>query len=183
MSHLVKCRICKQKFDTDATTEWIMPSTNYYYHLKCYQDFGKKTKDIYAELEDDLWFQACWDFLRKDLKVNLNFQKVKSQWDNFLKKKMTAKGIFFCLKYFYDVQKGAVDRAEGGIGIVPYIYTQSCEYWAQREQREVGICQKIEDQIRANFDREKIQVTQKKHGRKAITIDFDAIEQEGCDDY
>ena len=42
MAHIVTCRICKAKIDTDSSTNWVMPSKNYYYHKTCYDDFGKK---------------------------------------------------------------------------------------------------------------------------------------------
>jgi len=176
--HIVKCRICKEQFDTDKEKDWVMPSTNWYYHLKCYENFGRKAKSIEAEMDDELWFQASWDFLMKDQKIVVDFLKMKSQWDNFLKKKMTAKGIYFCLRYFYDVKKGDKDKSEGGIGIIPYIYTEGCEYWARLEQREVGICQKIEEQLKQRFARDVQSVQRSKRLRQVKAFNFDEIEEE-----
>ena len=39
MAHIVHCRVCKQKIDIDSSHNWIMPSTNWYYHSKCYEDW------------------------------------------------------------------------------------------------------------------------------------------------
>lgn len=175
--HIVQCRICKEKMDIDEYKDWIMPSTNWYYHIKCYEDFGKKKKDLDAALDDDLWFQAAWDFLTKDQKIAVNFLKMKSQWDTFLKKKMTSKGIYFCLRYFYEAQEGDRSKAEGGIGIVPYIYDDSCEYWARLDQREVGICQKIEEQLKQRFNRTEVRL-KRTSTKKAKLINFDDIEKE-----
>ena len=50
--HIVKCRICGQEFDTNTLTEgedWIMPSKNWYYHVKCYTDW--KVADSLRKLE------------------------------------------------------------------------------------------------------------------------------------
>lgn len=181
--HIVQCRICKEKMDIDEYKDWVMPSTNWYYHLKCYEDFGRKSKSIEAEMDDELWFQASWDFLMKDQKIVIDFIKMKSQWDSFLKKKMTAKGMYFCLRYFYEVKKGDKDKSEGGIGIIPYIYTEGCEYWARLDQREVGICQKIEEQLRQRLNRPSEFVQKTKRQKVAKQINFDDIEkgeQNGC---
>ena len=36
----------------------------------------------------------------------IDYKKTKSQWKNFLKQNKTAKGIYFAIRYFYDVLKG-----------------------------------------------------------------------------
>lgn len=152
MAHIVTCRICKAKIDTDKTDDWIMPTKNYYYHKTCYEDFGRKKGaikegDINIELDDEMWFSAVYDYLKKDLKIVPNFTKLSSQWKNYLKKGMTAKGIYFTLRYFYEIQKGDTSKSEEGIGIVPYIYDEGTCYWGERNQRDKGICDRIEKQI------------------------------------
>lgn len=44
---------------------------------------------------------------------------------------MTYKGIYLSLKYWYDVKKNGIERSNGGIGIVPYIYKEASAYWKQ----------------------------------------------------
>lgn len=44
-------------------------------------------------------------FYEKELKTDLNAAKTSSQWKSFIKKGMTPKGIYFALRYFYDIQK------------------------------------------------------------------------------
>ena len=36
------CRICKVEIDKE-NDDWIMPSKNYYYHRKCYEDWKQST--------------------------------------------------------------------------------------------------------------------------------------------
>lgn len=174
MTHIVMCRICKEKFDS-LTNEYVMPSKNYYYHKKCWEDFGKKATNIEAEVDDQLWIDSAWRLLHKDLRLTLDFFKFKGQWDSFLKKKMTSKGIYFALRYFYNVKKGDGDRAEGGIGIVPYIYDESCKYWIERNKVETDLIKKIEDQVRQAENREHI-IVFKKQREKKPTIDLSKIE-------
>ena len=85
---------------------------------------------------------------------------------SFLKQNKTAKGIYFAIRYFYDVQKGDKDKSLGGIGIVSSIYDDSRAYWYNREERESGICARIEEQMRQQIEQKKIVVKQAK--RKSI---------------
>ena len=177
--HLVKCRVCKTVFDTnDPTISWIMASKNFYYHSQCYEDFARKKRassnDIHAEVDNSLWFESMYDYLRKDLKMSLNMGKTKSQWENFLKKGYTAKGIYFCIRYFYDVLHG--DPAKGdGIGIVSCIYQEGCQYWVDREQHDAGICARIEAQMRHAQEQKQVVIKQKVQPKKKASIDLSNI--------
>jgi hypothetical protein len=150
---LVHCRICKAAIDRDNQTDWVEPSAKWFYHISCYEDFANKKGrilegDISVEVEDDIWKSAVYDYLRRDLKMSVNYTKFCSQWANFLKKGMTAKGIYFSLRYFYEIENGDPKKSEGGIGIVKEIYTQATNYWGERNQRDKGICARIEAQIK-----------------------------------
>ena len=177
MAHEVLCRICKEKFDT-TTTDYVMPSKNWYYHRKCYEDFGKKSVNIESEVEDRLWFDASWRILHKDLRLDINYLKFQSQWKNFIQKKMTPKGIYFALRYFYIVKKGDGERAEGGIGIVPYIYEDSCKYWIERNRIEANIVKKIEDQVRQAESREKVVIIKPRKKHTKNNSDLKKVEME-----
>jgi hypothetical protein len=177
--HIVKCRVCGQQFDTnDPTVQWVMPSKNFYYHSQCYEDYAKKKtaicNDIHADVDNTLWFDALYDYLKKDLKVNLNMMKMKSQWENFLKKGYTAKGIFFCMKYFYDVLHNDPNKSDG-IGIISFIYQEGCQYWVDREQHDAGICARIEAQIARAQEQKQVVIRQKQKKKTKPTIDLSVI--------
>ena len=168
---LVKCRICKQQFNRlDPNliegVDYIKPSERMYYHKKCYDEYQNSKLDVHADMTDELWFKAAWDFLRRDLKYDFNFVKVRRQWESFLKNKMTAKGMYFALKYFYEIKKNDVAKSENGIGIIPHIYEDSRDYWTEREHRERGIVAAIEQQIKEAQSQNIINVRVKKVKRK-----------------
>lgn len=180
---IVQCRICKEKFDRlDKSLiegiDYVKPSNRMYYHKKCYDEYQESKRDIHATMGDDVWFNAMWEFLTKELKYSFNFVKVKNQWNNFLKNKMTAKGIYFAIKYFYDVKKNDASKSENGIGIIPHIYADSREYWEERERREAGICAAIEQQILEASKQKTVMVKIEKPKRKVFnpTDRFAAIE-------
>ena len=166
----VHCRICKACIDRENQNDWVEPSPRWFYHISCYEDFAnKKGKimegDIGAEVDDDIWKAAVYDYLRRDLKMSLNYVKFTSQWNNFLKKNMTAKGIYFTLRYFYEVAKGDPSKSENGIGIVPHIYAEGTSYWGERNQRDKGICNRIEEQIRQASEQKTIVIHREKQNR------------------
>lgn len=179
---LVHCRICGGDIDRQAqpeNVEWIMPQEKWYYHTSCYLDFAKKRGairegDITIEVDDDLWKGAVYDYLKKDIKISLNFNKFQSQWNNFLKKGMTAKGIYFTLRYFYEIAKGDPKKSENGIGIVPHVYGEGTSYWGERNQRDKGICERIEQQIKSAAAQPNIIIYQKEPTKKIIN-NFDLI--------
>ena len=79
---LVHCRRCHIEIDRDNQTDWVMPSKGWYYHTSCYEDFVKKKGnikegDISIEVDDDLWKSAVYDYLRRDLKMSVNYVKFK----------------------------------------------------------------------------------------------------------
>jgi hypothetical protein len=91
---------------------------------------------------------------------------------------MTAKGIYFSLRYFYEIAKGDPSKSENGIGIVPHIYNEAVTYWGERNQRDKGILEKIEAQIKASQDRvvTKIVRKEKATGPKIKVYSFEDIE-------
>lgn len=162
---IVHCRICKLDIDRNIEIEdvdWVMPSKNWFYHKKCYDDWAIKKNDVHSKADEELWFSALWDYLTKDMKIGLDYTKVKSQWDNFIKKGKTPKGMYFSIRYFYEVKNGDPAKSENGIGIVPYIYQEGCKYWVDKEAKDKGICARIEEQIKKSKEREKIKIKQDK---------------------
>lgn len=169
---MVQCRICKERFnrlDPELTegVDWIQPSNRIYYHKKCYDEYQNSRLDVHANMKDEVWFDASWEFLRKDLKYSFNYVKVRKQWESFLKNKMTAKGIYFALKYHYEIKKGDVTKSENGIGIVPHIYEDSREYWVDRENKNIGLIEAIEKQIIESSKQNVVKVNLKQ--KKKIT--------------
>lgn len=158
--HEVQCRICKQYFDANALKEnvdWIQPSRGWYYHVQCYKDW--KVADSHT---DEEWVELIYDFLARDLKVSYDWFVCEAQRKKFIKDNtFTNKGIYFTLKYFYEVKKGDVSKMNGGIGIIPYVYKEATQYWTELELRRRGTISEIEQQIRERALREVIPVVKK----------------------
>lgn len=190
---LVHCRVCKKEIDRDATEEgkdWIQPVKNWYYHPDCYENFAKKKQDIrndiHADVDNSIWFDALYDYLLKDLKMSLNMQKVVSQWQHWLKSGYTAKGIYFTMRYFFEIAKGDTTKSDG-IGIVKFLYQDACQYWVDRENEGSEIFRKIEAQVHYANNQKVVNVVKKvpkkdKDKDKYKIIDFTKIHEMGDDE-
>ena len=180
MAHVVHCRSCGGAFDRYLTIEgeyWVKPSTNQYYHKTCYDQWAKRQGNLEAKMSDAEWFEALKYYLNHIIKAPLDWKKMTSQWNNFLKQKKTAKGIYFTMRYFYDVQNGDKEKSQGGIGIVSMIYQDSFSYWESRFRRDATIIEKIERQAREQM-MHKVQLVpqNKKVDKKKKAISLEDIE-------
>lgn len=179
--HMVMCRCCRQRFDIGTDPDgntWIMPSKNFYYHKNCYNDWLNKKDDIHAMAEDAMWFDCLKEYLARDLKMGINYEKLTSQWKNLLKQGKTAKGIYFTIRYFYDIKKNDPQKSDG-IGIVSFIYEEGCTYWKNREEHDRGLIARLTEQTKQAATRQKETVvrTQKKKINKTIDLaDIAAME-------
>lgn len=181
--HLVLCRVCKERFDiNDPANEWVKPKTNLYYHKKCYEVWVSGKADIHKTTSDEEWFVYLKDYLANDVRATLNFAKLTKQWKSFLKKDFTAKGIYFAMRYFFEVQKADPTKTDG-IGIIPYIYKDAAAYWVQRERHETGICAQIEAQLKERNEQETVRINIARTPKKKKTGKYDFSQLEGLDDF
>lgn len=162
--HLVMCRECKQRFDAKKSEEgtiWIMPSKNWYYHIKCYDlwvENRKKGKDILSQETDEEYQKEIYDYLARCLKVPFDGGVVGSQIKTMKKKGRTVKGILFALIYYYEIKGNSWNPNYEGIWIAELVYDESRRYWAERIEKQSNILTKIEEQLKALREAPKISI-------------------------
>lgn len=168
--HFIMCRYCGEHFDANSLEkgkDWIMPSRNYYYHTSCYQKFRdiNNKKGTKKEVDEE-WHRLIYDYIKHDLKRSYDYFLCEAQLKNYIEKDKigTYKGIFFALKYFYEVKNGEWDKGNGGLGIIPYVYKDSVQYWVEMEEKKKGTIAAIEQQIRERANQRTI--TQKRAAPK-----------------
>ncbi len=177
---LVECRICKKKIDRNIEIEgidWCKPTEKRYYHVSCYKEWVSKD-DVNTIATPGLYYEATIEYLTRELKIPINWPKFENQWARYLKQQKSAKGIYCALRYFYDIKHGDFHKAEGGIGIVSYIYNDSCEYWCKRAEVEKDINEKILEQVKMLAGRNKVVVNRTKKKKKKGIIGLKAVELE-----
>lgn len=124
MSHIVTCIYCHQKFDRDKEPYKQIEGRRYA-HAEC----ATKQNEIMAikRLQD-------LEKLENYIKVLFNEEEIseknKRQIDLYItKKNYTYSGILKTLIYFFDIKKNPISKANGGIGIVPYVYEEAKQFY------------------------------------------------------
>ena len=122
--HMVKCSICGQTFDANAEPYVKTHSDRRYAHERCAlsqeEQKTQEEKDRY-ELEE---------YIKQLLNISCLTPRIRKQIKSFLEEyKYTYSGIRKALVYFYEVKGNPVEKANGGIGIVPFTYNQAYRYY------------------------------------------------------
>jgi len=141
MRQNVHCRICKKEINRDLEKEgvdWIMRSEGWYYHKSCWETYAKQS----IPKTDEEWFDLLFYIITNDLHSSYNYFQIKSQCEKMKAEGKTMKGIYFTTYWYFVLQKKEY-KPEYGLGIIPYVYDQSIEYWAEREKKEKGILAEI----------------------------------------
>jgi hypothetical protein len=121
--HLVKCAICNEVFDTNIT-DFVKVNSRRYAHASCALGAeGKKSQEQKDKEQLELYIKELFGIktftpkIRKQLNVYIN------------EKHYTYSGIYKTLKYFFEVKKNPIEKANGGIGIVDFVYQEAFLYW------------------------------------------------------
>lgn len=70
-----------------------------------------------------------------------------TQMAKFKSQGMTYQGQLLTLKYFFEVKKNSIKKANGSIGIIPWAYSEAAEYYAKLEQKQNSIAMAIKEQL------------------------------------
>ena len=133
-AHYVICSVCGKRFDRDKE-QAVKTGARRYAHYDCCPDGElvpmpqptekKTTKKV---VDEDL--VKLMDYIQKLLGKNYNHARVNQQIKKFREEyKYSYSGILKSLVYFYDVKGNAIEKANGGIGIVPFVYQDAFNYY------------------------------------------------------
>lgn len=133
IAHYVICPYCQERFDRDKV-DYIQIGRRYA-HTSCHENHQKELSGI----EKDKI--ALENYIKKLLGIEIITPKVKRQIQEYLEKyNYTYSGILKALIYFYEVKGNDTSKANGGIGIVGYIYQEAWNYyyalWLANTQNE-----------------------------------------------
>lgn len=132
--HLVKCFYCGATFDA-SKEPFVMARANRYAHKECAE------KHQATLTEEEKAKKALEDYIKQLLNISSLTPKIKKQIEKFVKEEnYSYSGIHRSLIYFYEIKKNSVDKANGGIGIVPYVYQEAYNYyyniWVAQQSNE-----------------------------------------------
>ena len=121
---MVKCLYCGETFDA-SIIPFVKPNDRRYAHKKCAQTAEEnKTQE-----EKDR--ETLEKYIKQLLHINSITPKIKRQIQDYTSNKYnySYSGIYKTLKYFYEIEGNSTEKANGGIGIVPYVYDRAHNYW------------------------------------------------------
>ena len=124
--HMVTCTVCNNKFDRDKVAA-VRISARRYAHLRCKPD-GEKVPLPEEQIDEDL--QKLEEYIKVLLNEEYVNARVRKQIKDFKEEYgFTYSGMLKSLIYFYEVKGNSKEKANGGIGIVPFIYSQAKQYY------------------------------------------------------
>ena len=126
MAHNVKCVICNKTFDRDKI-QAVKVSARRYAHHSCKPD-GELVPLVVKAEDPDL--TALKEYAKTLLGDTYVTERVNKQIKDFKEQyNYTYSGMLKSLIYFYEVKGNSKDKANGGIGIIPYIYKDAFNYY------------------------------------------------------
>ena len=141
MSHFVTCVYCKQKFDRDRLP-FIQVSARRYAHQECsLTEDEKKNKEEQDKIDLENYIMSLFKTDYIDAKIRKQIKQYKEEYN------YTYSGIRKALIYFFEIKGNSIEKANGGIGIVPYVYQQAYNYYLALWQAQ----QKNQDKIIVDY--------------------------------
>ena len=121
-AHYVICYYCKQKFNRDKES-FVQVSARRYAHQKCAEEHENSISEEEKELA------KLYEYIKNLLGEDYNAARVTKQIKDYQKDGMSYSGILKTLIYFYEVKGNSKEKANGGIGIVPFVYQDAYNYY------------------------------------------------------
>lgn len=131
MAHKVICFYCRQQFDRDKEpTKQV--SARRYAHLKCWEEhianMSQEEKDMIA----------FYEYTKQLFGEDYNYTLTKKLAERYIKEnKYTYHGMLSSLKWYYEKEGHSIEKSNGSIGIIPYIYQQAKRYYYMLYQAQL----------------------------------------------
>ena len=123
MAHIVTCIYCKKKFDRDKIP-FTQLSERRYAHIGCAATAqAEQEKREQAKQKLTEYIKQLFGLESLTVKINRQIKEYAEEYN------YSYSGIYHTLVYWYEIKKNDISKANGGIGIVPYVYQQALEYY------------------------------------------------------
>lgn len=174
---IVKCPYCEANFDR-VTVEFVQIGRRYA-HKTCYDAAGgvspfKSQNKVKIEDPD---LSALKEYIGILLGDHCNWAMTTKYIKKFKDEYgYSYSGMLKSLKYFYEVKKNPIDKANGSIGIIPYVYQDAFNYYlAIWKAQQANEQKKFTTQIKEFFIKTP---KPKTVARKILEWEFDFDEEE-----
>ena len=105
------------------------------------------------KLQENKDREELYDYIMKLFNISFVDPKIQKQIKKYIEENnYTYSGIKKALVYFFEIKGNSVEKANGGIGIVPYVYTQAYNYyyslWLAQQKNEDKVVQEYIPKIK-----------------------------------
>ena len=77
-----------------------------------------------------------------------------TQMQKFKAQGMPYRGQLLTLKYFYEIKKNKTDKANGSIGIIPFVYAEAKAYYEKQAKK----ADEVAESIRVQLEKDRIEI-------------------------
>lgn len=113
---MVKCFYCSKYFDANEE-DFVQVNKVRYAHKICHEQYlSTLSKEELDKKVLQEYIKELFGYERLPPKVNSQIKDFKEN------ERYTYSGILKTLKYFFEIRGNSLEKANGGIGIVPYVY-------------------------------------------------------------
>lgn len=122
-AHYVTCVYCGERFnrDKEPTTQI---SARRYAHKECAEKHEASKSQEEKDLEAlEKYIMRLFDEPYVNARVRKQLKEYKEQYH------FTYSGILKTLIYFYEIKGNSIEKANGGIGIIPFVYNDALKYY------------------------------------------------------
>lgn len=123
MAHLVTCVYCKKRFDRDKI-DTTQISARRYAHKECVEKNQKEKSQEEQDLEKlEQYIMKLFDEPYINARIKKQIKDYKAMYN------YTYSGMLKSLIWFYEIKGNSIEKANGGIGIIPFIYKDALQYY------------------------------------------------------
>ena len=115
---IIKCYYCGKTFDRDKLP-YVQVSAKRYAHQECSlteEEKRNKEEQDKCDLENYIMQLFKTDYV--DARIHKQIKQYREEYN------YTYSGIRKALVYFFEIKGNSIEKANGGIGIVPYVYKE-----------------------------------------------------------
>lgn len=128
MAHYVVCSKCGKRFDRDAV-QAVRTGARRYAHAKCDPNNTDFVPLVIKETDDPDYVKLM-DYIQKLFGDKANYAQIKRQLKIYINdNKYSYSGIMKSLVYFYEIKGNSIEKANGALGIVPFVYQDAFNYY------------------------------------------------------
>lgn len=122
---MCKCFVCGVMFDRNSI-QAVKHSANRYSHATCEPD-NKNLVPMENKANPQL--EELKNYISQIYKDKANWKIINNQLKQFIEKGYSYSGILKTLIYFYEVKHNSIEKSNGGIGIIEYVYDEALKYY------------------------------------------------------